>query len=92
MEPQEIVDALRREIQIDRIELQRTIADGFANMSNKFDEHAESNVKEFIATNSRLTAIETKASTIGKAVWSLIVTFVATALSYGFSYFIPSKH
>lgn len=88
MEPLEIVDALRKEIQLDRLELQRTINSGFEKMAERFQDHADDDSEQFEDINKRLTTIETKASTIGKAVWSLFITFIAAAISYGFSFFV----
>lgn len=82
----EALDSLRKEIQIDRIETQRTIQEGFKDLSTRLDNRAEFVTKLLDETDTRLTVIETKASTIGKAVWALFIIVVTAAVGYGFSH------
>lgn len=87
MTDQEALAAFRAEIQVDRIEIQRTIAVGFKQMSDKFDEHAKSDSDSFNDIDTRLTTIEAKASTAGRVVWGLVLAFAAATFNWIFSVF-----
>lgn len=79
-------DAFRKEIQIDRIEIQRTIAEGFERLYEKYDEHSESDTSKFEVINTKIATMDAKASTIGKAVWTLFVVVFTAAVGYGFAH------
>lgn len=56
-------------IQTDRIELQRTIAEGFEKLMDKFDEHAQKDAEEFSEVSNRVTVLETNHRTASKFLW-----------------------
>lgn len=84
--PPDSIDALRREIQADRFETQRAITDGFRDMAERFDNRAAFVNKILDETDTRLTVIETKATTVGKAVWALFIIVTTAAVGYGFAH------
>lgn len=58
LQVQQALEALRSEIQIDRIAVQQSITDGFDKMSGKFDAHADQDRQMFADMNDRLQDVE----------------------------------
>lgn len=77
--------AFRAEIQIDRIEIQRSIKEGFDGLNKKFDEHATLDSEQFIDLNQRVAAVETTVGTVGKGFWGLFIAFISAVLGWAFS-------
>lgn len=77
----ESIDLLRREIQIDRIELQRIIADGFINMSEKLSEHSETVAK----LEARVAAVESNQQAIKRTLVGAVSATFAAMISWFFT-------
>lgn len=83
----EALDDLRREIQTDRIELQRTIQDGFDKMHGAMSSHAEDDSMRFEKLNDRLSSLEYDAKVIKRGAGTIIGTIFAAGVTYVVSLF-----
>lgn len=87
LNPDIAIDALREEIQRERFENQRIMAAGFQSLSDKLDAHSNKYDDRFLDLSERVLTIETKANTVGKLVWGLILAFSAASFNWIFSIF-----
>lgn len=91
-----VLDALRREIQADRLAMTNTINSGFDKLEGMIQSHAKDQAMQILKVStdtaqleSRLFAVETRQASFGRRIWAIIITILGAITSAITAYFFP---
>ena len=75
---QNALEALRGELQADRLAVQEGIQKGFQSLADQFTSHMEQDREDFSTVGSRLTALESDQRTIKAGIGTILAGALAT--------------
>lgn len=81
------LDALRKEIQADRLAMQNLIASGFQDLRHRLDEQGA----EAKAITVELATVNDRVSLMGRGLWSLWVSFIGSVVAAAVTLFVGKR-